>query len=70
MTSLAFEVHNDTVPAAVVMWKKNDKSKRLYAALLSSLDLSTFQPGAWSIVVFYNLAGGTVSGDGSGMPKP
>ena len=53
--------------AVIVMWKKNDNKKRLYASTIESFEFSNFDPREWSIIVYYNRDG-TVSAGGSGRP--
>ena len=43
--------------AVVVMWRKTDKQKRVYASVVEKLDFASLDPTQWSIVVFYNRDG-------------
>ena len=43
--------------AAVILWKKSETVKRLYAATVENFDFQSFDPKSWSIVVFFNTDG-------------
>ena len=42
-----------------MMWRKNDNFKRLYAGQVESVEFESLQVSQWSIVLMYNLDGGS-----------
>ena len=55
--------------AVVVMWKKNDKRKRVFASSIDSFRFEGFDPLMWSIVVYYNMDGTSSAGGNTKTPQ-
>ena len=69
LPNLVHDIQSGEGQAIVMMWRKNTKVKRLYAAGLEFVDIKDFNPSAWSMVIMYNRGGGTV-GKNNVIPRP
>ena len=48
------QLRGERQQAAVIMWRKNDNKKQIYVSLLATVDFTSFDPSAWSMLVFWN----------------
>ena len=56
--------------AAVIMWRKTDKHKRLYVSTLKTLSQKGFDPLSWSVVLYFNTPSASDFEQATTKPQP